>query len=133
MVTSLANTYKNKIWDVYANAVSAISILTLVVAFILGAYDVVKLVFPSFTLNSALHEKYKSNDSYTEFGTFKKELSEDAISHERIANYDKLIRMERRDAAQRLVKIAFAVVAIALLNVILAIVGRKRFEKNYHS
>lgn len=121
----LANTYKRKIWDVYAHAVSIISILTLVIAFVIGAYDLVKLTFPSLTLNSALHEKYRTNESYTEFGTFKKGLSEDAITYERTANYDKLIRMERRNAAQRLVKVALAVIAVAILNSTLLIMGRR--------
>ncbi len=129
MESPLANTYKNKIWDVYAHAVSTISILALVVAFVIGAYDLVKLAFPAFTLNSALHEKYRTNESYTEFGTFKKELSEDKISRERTANYDKLVRMERRDALQRLVKVASAVIVIAILNGALVLIGRKRSER----
>lgn len=129
MESILANTYKNKIWDVYAHAVSMITILTLVVAFVIGAYDLVKLAFPSFTLNSALHEKYRTNDLYTEFGMFKKELSQDEITRERTANYDKLIRMERRNAAQRLVKTALAVIVVAVLNGALVITGRRRFEQ----
>lgn len=126
MESSLTKTYKDRISDVYTNAVAMISILTLVVAFVIGSYDLVKLVFPAFTLNSALHEKYRSNESYTDFGTFKKELSQDAITHERTANYDKLIRMERRDAVQRLVKVVSAVVIIAILNGALLIIGRKK-------
>lgn len=129
MVSALINAYKKKIWDFYAGAVSAITILTLVVAFVIGAYDMVKLGFPSFTLNSALLEKYRTNESYTEFGTFKKGLSQDEITYERTANFDKLIRMERRNALQRLVKVAFALIAVAILNVILAITGRRRFEQ----
>lgn len=125
MVNALRDTYKNKILDVYAHAVSIISILTVVVAFVIGTYDLVKLAFPAFTLNSALHEKYLTNDSYTDFGTFKKGLSQDAITHERTANYDKLIRMERRDAAQRLVKVAAAIIVIAVLNSALVLVLRR--------
>lgn len=125
MVNALRDTYKNKILDVYAHAVSIVSILTIVVAFVIGTYDIVKLAFPTFTLNSALYEKYQTNESYTDFGTFKKELSQDAITRERTANYDKLIRMERRDAAQRLVKVAAAIIVIAVLNSALVLVLRR--------
>lgn len=129
MQSHMAAMYKGRIWELYARAVSMISIVTLVVAFVLGSYDLVKLAFPAFTLNSALHEKYRSNESYTEFGTFKKELSERAITLERTANYEKLLRMEQRDAAQRLVKIAFALAAVGVLNGVLVLVGRKRGEQ----
>lgn len=126
----LKKLYANKIWDVYASAVSAISILTVVVVFVLGTYDFVKLIFPAFTLNSALHEKYQTNESYTDYGTFKKELSAETITRERTANYEKLIRMERRDAVQRLIKVASALIVIVILNGVLMMTGRKRFEEN---
>lgn len=119
MEPQLAEIYKQGILEFYARAVSTITILTVVVAFVLGGYDLFKLAFPSLTLNSALHEKYQNNESYTDFGTFKKELTQDSITRERTANYEKLLRMERRDAAQRLLKIGFALIAVVLLNMVL--------------
>lgn len=113
---------------VYARAISMISVLTLVVAFVIGGYDLLKLAFPAFTLNSALHEKYQTNESYTEFGTFKKELTQETITHERTENYAKLLRMERLNALQRLVKVGLAIVVVAALNGILLVTYRKNDE-----
>lgn len=126
MERPLADFYRGRIWDLYARAVSAVTIIVLVVACVLGGFDLLKFAFPGFTLNSSMHEKYQSNDAYTDFGTFRKELSDRQITLERTANYEKLLRMEQRDAAQRLVKIAFALAAVAVLNVILVFTGRRR-------
>lgn len=126
MIRELAKTYKKGLWDVYAHAISMISILTLVVAFVIGGYDLLKLALPEFTLNSALHEKYQTNESYTEFGQFKKELSAEDVTYERTANYKKLLRMERQNALQRLVKVGLAVFICAIMNGILIIVYRGR-------
>lgn len=126
MANPLPAMYRRGLWEVYARAVSLISILALAVAFVVGGYDLVKLAIPAFTLNSALHEKYQTNESYTEFGTFKKELSPDAITHERTENYKKLLRMERRNALQRLVKVALAILIIAILNGVLIVTYRRR-------
>lgn len=98
-------------------------------AFVVGSYDLVKLAFPAFTLNSALHEKYQSNESYTDFGTFKKELTAEAITQERTANYEKLLRIERRNALQQLVNVASLLVVIAILNGIVLMTGRKRLHE----
>lgn len=124
MEADLTDLYKGKIWEVYARAVSTITILTIVVTFVIGTYDIVRLAFPAFTLNSALHEKYQTNESYTDFGTFKKDIPEETITHERTANYDKLLRMERRDASQRLLKVALAMFIIVILNSVLLMTNR---------
>lgn len=128
MEKTLTEIHKRSLWNVYAHAVSLISILALVVAFVIGGYDLIKLAIPAFTLNSALHEKYQTNESYTEFGTFKKELSPDAITHERTENYEKLLRMERRNALQRLIKVALAILIITILNGMLIITYRQKGE-----
>lgn len=126
MTNHLTETYRAKgLWQVYASAVATVSIAALVVAFVIGGYDLLKLSFPAFTLNSALHEKYQTNESYTEFGTFKKELSQEEITRERTANYDKLLRIERRNALQRLIKVGLALLAIAILNGIVVIAARR--------
>ncbi len=126
MERPLADMYRGRVWELYARAVSAVTVITLVVACVLGGFDVLKLAFPALTLNSALHEKYQTNDSYTDFGTFRKELSDRQITLERTANYEKLLRMERRDATQRLIKIGFALAAVGLLNGVLVVVSRRR-------
>ncbi|MBI2345756.1 MAG: hypothetical protein HYV03_02495 [Deltaproteobacteria bacterium] len=116
MEPPLGTIYRQTLRESYSRAIALISILGVVVAVVIGGYDLLQLIRPDFTLSSALREKYSTNESYTEFGTFKSELSEEQISHERMANYEKLLRMERRNAQQRLVKTGLALLAIAALN-----------------
>src|SRR3989338_2777288 len=128
MEQSSIQVHRESLWKSYSRAVSFISILTFVVSFVIGGYDLLKLIHPQFTLNSALQEKYKTNESYTEFGTFKKKISEEQITHERIANYQKLLRMERQNARQRLIKIGFALFAVMILNGVFVFTLRWRRE-----
>lgn len=128
MKNPLSKIYKSDLWDVYARAVSVVSVLVVVVACVMGGYDLLKLAFPAFTLNSALHEKYQTNESYTEFGTFKKDQPQEKITHERIENYNKLLRMERLNALQQLVKVGLAIVIVLTLNGILITTYRKKGE-----
>ena len=113
----------------YARSISLVSVLILVAAFIIGAYDGMRLVYPAFTLNPAQHEKYGSNEAYTEHGSFRKELSDDEITRERVEGYEKLLRIERKSAIQQLAKVAFALAAIALLNAALIVAGRRRQKR----
>ena len=115
-------------WDIYARAITLISIIVIVIAFVMGCRDLLKLTFPEFTLNASLHEKYRTNESYTDFGAFKKGLTEEQITRERIANYEKLIRMEQRGAKQNLTNVGFAVLIIAILNTVLVITYRQRLK-----
>jgi|SRR3989338_4209469 len=128
MEQSSIQVHRESLWKSYSRAVSFISILTFVVSFVIGGYDLLKLIHPEFTLSSALQEKYKTNESYTEFGTFKKNLSEEQITHERIANYQKLLRMEFQNARQRLVKIGLALLAIVTINGVFVFTSHRRRE-----
>ena len=115
--------YRSRLWDIYARAVSLISIVTLTIAAVIGGFDVVRVISPSSTLNSALHEKYQTNDSYTEYGTFKKSLTVEQITNERTLNYEKLLRIERRNGKQRLAKVGLGLLAVVTMNGILIGLG----------
>ena len=118
--------YRESLWEIYARAVSLITIIVIVAAFVMGGRDFVKLAFPKFTLNASLHEKYKNNESFSDFGTFHKKHTQEQITHKRVANYDKLLRMERRGAVQNLIYVGMAMLAVALLNGILVFANRFR-------
>ncbi len=124
MEASLKKDYQQSFWESYSRAISLISVLSLVIAFVIGSYDLLKLIRPEFTLSSNLQEKYKTNESYTGFGAFKKNLSEKEIARERTLNYEKLLRMERRNAQQRLVKVGFTLLIITILNGIFVLTFR---------
>nr|MEE4269220.1 hypothetical protein [Candidatus Krumholzibacteria bacterium] len=115
--------YRNRLWDIYARAVSLVSVVSITIAVVVGGFDVVRIISPSTTLNSALHEKYQSNDSYTEYGTFKKTLTPEQITHERTLNYEKLLRIERRNGRQRLAKVGLGILAVVAMNGILISLG----------
>jgi hypothetical protein len=115
--------YGDRLWDIYARAVSLVSVVSITIAVVIGGVDVVRVISPSLTLNSALHEKYKSNDSYTEYGTFKKTLTPEQITHERTLNYEKLLRIERRNGKQRLAKVGLGILAVVAMNGILISLG----------
>lgn len=120
----LKKVYGQSLWEIYARAVSLVTIIVIVVAFVMGGRDLLKLTFPKFTLNASLHEKYKSNESYTDFGAFQKGLTQEQITRKRIANYEKLLRMESRSAIQNLTNVGLALVIVAILNGILLITYR---------
>ena len=124
MPAPLKKIYGQSLWELYARAVSLVTIIVIVVAFVMGGRDLLKLAFPKFTLNASLHEKYKSNESYTNFGAFKKGLTHEQITRERIANYEKLLSMERRGAKQNLANVGLALVIVAILNGVLLITYR---------
>lgn len=121
--------FVNNLWDIYARAVSLITVLTLVIAFVIGGYSFVRLAFPAFTLGSNLHEKYQTNESYTAFGAFHKDTPEEKISRERTENYAKLLRMERRSALQRLVQVGLALCGIVVLNGILVMTSHRKGDR----
>ncbi|MBI4124390.1 MAG: hypothetical protein HY609_06285 [Deltaproteobacteria bacterium] len=112
----MTRAYPQNLRTSYSLAVSFVSIFVVVISFVIGGYDLLKMIRPEFTLSSALREKYKTNESYTEFGTFKKNFPEERITYERLANYEKLLRMERQNARQRLVKVGFALLIVVIIN-----------------
>lgn len=116
----LKEAYRKALWDVYARSVSLVCVIAFLVAVVMGGYDVVQWAFPSFTLNASLSEKYKSNEAYTKFETLKKDRSPEEITRERLADYDRLLMMERRNAQQNLVKVVLGLLVIAGMNIVLA-------------
>lgn len=102
------------------------SVLGLMVAFVMGAYDLVQWTFPKFTLNASLTEKYQSDEAYTKFDVLKKDRSAEEITRERLIDYEKMLRMERRNARQNLVKVVFVLLVIAFMNAVLAITYRRK-------
>jgi hypothetical protein len=124
----LKQQYRRRLWYIYARAVSMVSVLGVTIALMIGGYDVVKIISPSSTLNSALHEKYQNNDSYTEYGTFKKSLTDPQITRERTLNYAKLLRIERRNGQQRLIKVGLGLFVLLAMNGVLVRTGKGKFS-----
>ncbi len=122
--------YRNRLWDIYARAVSLTSVVSITIAVVIGGFDVVRVISPSSTLNSALHEKYQTNESYTEYGTFKKSLTTEQVTNERTLNYEKLLRIERRNGRQRLAKVGLGLLAVVAMNGILISLGADKARQS---
>jgi len=122
--------YRNRLWDIYARAVSLTSVVSVTIAVVIGGFDVVRVISPSSTLNSALHEKYQTNESYTEYGTFKKSLTTEQVTNERTLNYEKLLRIERRNGRQRLAKVGLGLFAVVAMNGILISLGADKARQS---
>lgn len=103
--------------------------VSLVIVFVFGIHDAVKMIDPEWTLNASLLEKYQDNESFTSFGAFKKGLGEEEITRQRKINYDKLLSMERRNARQRLFKLGLLLIAVGLLNAPLIWIQRSQGSK----
>ncbi len=116
MKSTFARVYKETLWRIYARSVSFVSVLGFVIIVVLGGYDLLELASPKFTMASGLYEKYQTNETFTKFGALKQGLSDDEVTRERISNYEQLLRMERQDAKQSLVKIGLACLALLILN-----------------
>ena len=130
MPSRLEQEYGKRLWAIYAHAVSIVSVLAVTVAVMFGGYDLVRIASPATTLNSALHEKYRSNETNTGYGTFKTSLTEDRITRERTLNYEKLLRMERRSGRQRLIKAGLVLGVLGILNVLVLSAGRRRYDSS---
>ena len=126
MSQPLQQHYRKHLWEIYARAISLVSVLGVTIVLVVGCYDFGRIFSPALTLNSALHEKYQSNESYTEYGTFKKSLTEEQITLERNQNYEKLLRIERRNGQQRLSKVGMVLLVIIIMNSFLVIIGNRR-------
>ncbi len=129
MGENLPGIYRKSLWEIYARAVAFVSIFGLVVAGVIGGYDLVERIFPTWTLNAAMQIKYESNDAYTKFGAFHKDLSESEITRQRTSHYEDLLRMERKNAGQSLVRVAWGLLVILLLNLMLIGIDRRRIKR----
>ena len=118
--------YKESLWQVYARAISLVSIFGLLIAAVIGGYDIVELTFPKFTLSSNTAERYRSNESYTRYGAVKKNLTPAQITHERTAGYEELIRAERGRAQQSLVRVSIGLLLLGILNGLLVLTHRRK-------
>jgi len=117
--------YKNPLLEIYTRAVAIVTVLTIVVAFVMGVCDLIEWTKPNWTLSSGLHEKYQNNESFTQFGAFYKGSSQEEITKQRVANYEKLLRMEQRNAKLSLIKVFLALVIVGVLNVTVILIHKK--------
>ena len=99
---------KKNILAVYALAVCFVTIVCAVIAAGIGAYDMVELAVPEFTLSSYQHDQHQSNDAFFQGDCEKKSaegLTEEAKTAKRLSSYETAIKAERRDAIQSLIKV----------------------------
>lgn len=109
---------KRNIVGIYALAVCFVAVVCAVVAAGIGAYDLVEIAAPKFTLESHLHERHQSNEAFRR-GDCDKSAgagpSEEEQTRRRLASYATAIESERRDAVQSLVKVVIVLVLNGLL------------------
>jgi hypothetical protein len=84
----------------------------------MGAYDVVRIIVPEFTLTSYQYERHQTNEAFSRCSSDPGErepLSEAEKTARRLASYELALRVERRDGAQGLVKVAivFVIASVA--------------------
>lgn len=94
--------------QVYALTVCFFTLMCFVVALGVGAYDVVQIAAPRFTM--AWFGMYDSNAEFVAVYTDKKDLPEEEITRARKAMLEAGIDAERRSALQSLVFVAILLV-----------------------
>lgn len=130
MGENLPGIYRKSLWEIYARSVALVTVLGLVAAGIIGGYDLVERFNPAWTLNASMQVKYTSNEAYTKFGAFHQGLSESEITRQRLKHYEELLRMERQNASQSLVKVGLGLAVILVLNLIVFGVERRRLRSS---
>ncbi len=126
MSDKLSSYYKASLWEIYARAISLVSIVGIVAVVVIGGYDLVEIAAPQVTMNAKTYEKYQSDEAYTKFGAMKKNLSAAQVTQERKAFYAQALNIERKQALQSLTRVGLGLLAIALLNLLLVINYRRR-------
>ncbi|MBI4697945.1 MAG: hypothetical protein HY758_03285 [Nitrospirae bacterium] len=114
---------KKTVIEIYAMAVCFVAVVCLVISLGIGLYDIMEISNPAFTISSYEYKKHQSNESFikgdcgNEKETFadKKILTDEEITRQRLASFQNLIAIERRDAFQSLTIVAI----ILILDIIL--------------
>jgi hypothetical protein len=111
---------KKTILEIYALAVCFVAVVCLVASLGVGAYSLVQLSKPDFTMNSFNYDQYQSNDAFwtgCARGRYcgpdekkKERPSEAELTKERMDAFDRAVASERRDGAQTLVKASIVLI-----------------------
>ncbi len=114
---------KKTVIEIYAMAVCFVAVVCLVISLGIGLYDLVEISNPEFTISSYEYKKHQSNESFLkgDCGKEKETLvdkkipTDEEITRQRLASFQNLIAIERRDAFQSLTLVSI----ILILNIIL--------------
>jgi hypothetical protein len=107
---------KKTVIEIYAMAVCFVAIVCLVIVLGIGLYDLVEISNPEFTISSYEYKKHQSNESFLkgDCGKEKETPTDKEITRQRLASFQNLIAIERRDAFQSLT----VIIIIIILNII---------------
>lgn len=107
---------KKTILEVYALAVCFVTVVCAVVALGIGAYDLLEITNPEFTLSAHQYERHQTNEAFftRECKDETREKSEDEKTQQRLGSYERALKAESRDAVQSFVKVLI-VLAIDIL------------------
>jgi hypothetical protein len=128
---------KKTILEIYALAVCFVAVIGLVVSLGIGAYSLIQISKPEFTMNSWAYEPYQSNDAFwTGCGRGrycgddhkkKERPSEAELTKQRLEAFNRAVASEQRDGAQALVKTTiFLIIDIVVLLVHWGLARRAR-------
>ena len=105
---------KKTILEVYALAVCFVTVTCFVICLGIGAYSVIQIANPEFTMNTYQYEKFQSNDSFWDCnsgGNYcsdedkkRQRPGEDELTKKRQSAFASAIKSEQRDGSQTIVK-----------------------------
>ena len=105
---------KKSILEIYSLAVCFVTVICAVVTLGIGAYDLLEIGIPEFTLPAYQYERHQSNEAFFRKDCDNKEeeksLSEEEQTKRRLASYEVALKTERRDAVQSLIKVFIVLV-----------------------
>lgn len=110
---------KKSMLEIYSLAVCFVTVICAVVTIGIGAYDLLEISNPEFTLPAYQYERHQSNEEFYRKDCEKekevKPLSADEKTKQRLASYDVALKAERRDAVQSLIKVFIVLVINAVV------------------
>ena len=137
---------KRSILEIYALAVCFVALLCFVIALGIGAYDLIQITNPEFTLNAYEYERHQSNEAFIGFQdraglgriapgipVEPTQRPEEEVTQQREESFQTALRSERRRGMQSLIQIAIILVIDVLVFVPHWLLARKRSAANMAS
>lgn len=128
---------KKSILEIYALAVCFATVVCFVIALGVSIYDAIRIANPEFTINSYEYNRHQSNDAYWKSAyrcsiDDKKEQrpSDEELTKQRLASYQRVTKSELRYAFQSLAQNMIALVMAIVLFLVHWRLARRARETN---
>ena len=122
---------KKTVLEIYALAVCFFTVACFVVTLGIALFDVIQVANPEFTLDRYRFEAFQSNESYKDWpgarlsDEERKTITEEKLTEHRATRYAQVLRAERHDGAQSLLRMIIIMFVDALAFIVHWIIAKR--------